>query len=97
MPSLFESISIPILEAFALGVPVCTSNITSIPDQVGDAALLFDPNDVGDINDKIMLLLGDDLLREKLGKRGNKRIKDFDFSKFNSDWRSLLAGPICSE
>ena len=44
MPSLFESVSIPIYEAFQVGTPVAASNILAIPEQVGDAGLLFDPN-----------------------------------------------------
>ena len=44
MPSLFESVSIPIYEAFQAGIPVLASNILAIPEQVGDAGLLFDPN-----------------------------------------------------
>ena len=49
VPTLFEAVSFPVLEAFANGLPVACSNVTSLPEQVGDAALLFDPVDVGQI------------------------------------------------
>ena len=54
MPSLFESVSIPIYEAFQVGTPVAASNILAIPEQVGDAGLLFDPTSVASIRDAIL-------------------------------------------
>ena len=49
MPSLFESVSIPIYEAFQVGTPVAASGILAIPQQVGDGGLLFDPQSVPSI------------------------------------------------
>ena len=60
MPTLFESVSIPIYESFFLKVPVCASNVVALPEQVGDAGILFDPNDVFDMAKKISILLKDE-------------------------------------
>ena len=64
----------PIWEAFALGVPVITSKITALPAQVGEAALLFDPEDPRDMAIQIAKLLNDDLLRKSLVLKGSERI-----------------------
>ncbi len=53
MPTLFESVSLPIWESFYLGVPVVSSNVCALPEQVGDAGLLFDPHDIEDMAEKI--------------------------------------------
>ena len=59
MPSLFESVSIPIYEAFQVGTPVAASGILAIPEQVGDAGLLFDPKSVASIKDAILRIIKD--------------------------------------
>jgi glycosyltransferase involved in cell wall biosynthesis len=74
VPTLFESISLPIYEAFALGAAVCASNIVALPEQVGDAGLLFNPFSVDDIAEKITRLLEDPDLRRHLIERGRERI-----------------------
>lgn len=84
MPSLFESISIPIYESFSLKVPVMCSNITSIPEQVGDAALIFDPWDIKDISDKMIMYLNNQDLKEEMGLKGYKKIQNlnhYDYCK----------------
>jgi len=74
IPTLFESISIPVYEAFRLGVPVCASNVVALPEQIADAGLLFDPLSVEDIAGKIASLLGNQSLRDELIRRGRARI-----------------------
>jgi len=84
LPTLFESISIPIYEAFKLGVPVCCSNAVALPDQVGNAAVLFDPCDIEQIRDSILLLLNDSGLRSNCVNNGYKRIEELlsaDYTK----------------
>ncbi len=81
IPTLFESISIPVYEAFRLGVPVCASNVVGLPEQVGDAGVLFDPLSISDMAEKICSLLGDADLRNLLIGRGKERI-----SALTSDW-----------
>lgn len=90
MPSLFESISIPIFEAFSLKVPVVCSNVTSLPDQIGDAGLLFDPHSVDDLAAKIEMLLQDPDLARDLGKKGYIRITSLDKIKLIADMKYIF-------
>lgn len=83
MPSYFGPTNIPPLEAMALGCPVAVSNKYAMPEQVGDAGLLFNPDSPEEIADCIRRLWTDDNLREKLKKRGYKRIKQWNKSKFD--------------
>ena len=76
-PSLFEGFGIPLLEAMACGVPVACSNVSSLPEVVGDAALQFDPLDAEDIADKIAKIIDDSTLRSSLIARGHKRAAQF--------------------
>ena len=70
MPTLFESDSFPIYEAWSEGVPVTCSDVTSLPDQVRDAALLFDPHQVASISNAVRAMTGDEALRNRLRERG---------------------------
>lgn len=78
MPTLFESVSIPIYEAFSLRVPVCSSNVVALPEQVGDAGIIFNPNDVNDIAEKILIYLNDTKFAKDKAELGMKRVVDFD-------------------
>ncbi|HRP88718.1 MAG TPA: glycosyltransferase family 1 protein [Edaphocola sp.] len=64
-PSLFEGFGIPILEALKCNVPVIASNTSSMPEVVGDAGLLVDPNDVDDIANAMMKMYKEESLRNK--------------------------------
>jgi glycosyltransferase involved in cell wall biosynthesis len=74
VPTLFESISLPIYEAFSLGIAVCASNVVALPEQVGTAGLLFNPFSVEDIAESIIRLLKSPDLRRQLIERGQRRI-----------------------
>ena len=74
IPTLFESISIPVWEAFALGRAVCASNVQALPEQIGDAGLLFDPTSVDEIASAIHKLAASANLRRDLAERGRRRI-----------------------
>ncbi len=74
VPTLFEAVSFPVYEAFAECVPVACSHVTSLPDQAGDAALLFDPYDVRSIASAIARVCCDTALRRKLVERGSARL-----------------------
>jgi glycosyltransferase involved in cell wall biosynthesis len=76
-PSEFEAWSIPIMEAMACGCPVASSNVTSLPEQVGDAGLLFDPADVPAIANAMRRLANDAALRQTLARRGRARVLRF--------------------
>jgi glycosyltransferase involved in cell wall biosynthesis len=69
-PSLFEGFGIPVLEAMACGTPVCASNVSSIPEVVGNAGLLFDPLDPQAIADAMGRILQDQDLRKQLTEAG---------------------------
>ncbi len=80
-PSLYEGFGLPILEAMACGTPVITSNVYSMPEAAGDAALLVDPKNVAEITDAIIRLLDDQELRKKLIAAGLTRAKQFTWEK----------------
>lgn len=77
-PSLYEGFGLPVLEAMSLGTPVITSNVASLPEVSGGAALLVDPTDVDSITTAIRAFDYDDGLREDLALRGLKRAAFFE-------------------
>jgi glycosyltransferase involved in cell wall biosynthesis len=93
VPTLFESASFPIFEAFECGVPVACSNVTALPKQVGDAAIIFDPRSVDEIAAAINLIWTDTRLREDLARRGKARIAAFSWERtarlFTAHYRRL--------
>jgi glycosyltransferase involved in cell wall biosynthesis len=78
-PSLYEGFGLPVIEAMACGVPVITSIGSSLEEVAGDAALLIDPLDELSIAQALKQVLGDSGLRERLGRAGLDRSKQFDF------------------
>ncbi|MFQ5927166.1 MAG: glycosyltransferase family 4 protein [Terriglobia bacterium] len=78
-PSLYEGFGLPPLEAMAHGTPVVASNVSALPEVVGDAALLVNPENVFDINRAIRQLLLDGELRAQLVTRGYKRVQRFSW------------------
>jgi len=89
MPTLFESDSFPIYEAWLDGLPVACSSATALPDQVADAALVFDPDDVESIAAAIHRLTLDGGLREDLRRRGYRRLADFDWALTAKAYRAV--------
>ena len=77
--SYFEGFGVPIVEAFQCGVPVITSNVTSMPEVAGDAAILVDPFRVEDIAEAMVKLHGDDALRNELIAKGNIRASIYNW------------------
>lgn len=80
-PSLYEGFGLPPLEAMAHGTPVVTSNVASLPEVVGDCAVLVNPENVFDIARGLTQLLKDDDLREQLRARGLERVKKFSWDR----------------
>jgi glycosyltransferase involved in cell wall biosynthesis len=78
-PSLYEGFGLPPLEAMASGTPVVTSNRSSLPEVVGDAAVLVDPYSAASIADGIQQVLGDADLRRSLAARGLARAREFSW------------------
>ncbi len=80
-PSLYEGFGLPPLEAMASGTPVVTSNVSSLPEIMGDAALLVNPYDPESIKQGIAAVLSDDGLREQLRRKGLARARDFSWER----------------
>ncbi|GAK55730.1 glycosyl transferase group 1 [Candidatus Vecturithrix granuli] len=80
LPSLYEGFGMPLLEAMACGTPVACSNISSLPEVVGDAGILFDPYCVENIVDTLYQLLEDQALRSELRAKGLSRITSFSWN-----------------
>ena len=80
-PSLYEGFGLPPLEAMASGTPVLTSNVSSLPEVVDDAALLVDPYDSASIADGMRQILCDDALRARLISRGRVRAASFSWEE----------------
>lgn len=76
-PSLRESFGLPLLEAMACGVPVITSNTSSMPEIAGDAALLVDPFDVKELTGALQRLAGNEELQQQLREKGLERARQF--------------------
>lgn len=79
-PSLYEGFGLPLLEAMACDTPVLTSNASSLPEVVGDAALLVDPLDTETITAGISRLINDIELRRSLIKKGRAQIRKFSWA-----------------
>ena len=80
-PSQYEGFGMPPLEALACGTPVITSNISSLPEAVGDAALLIDPRAPEQIADALRRILRDDALRHDLMERGPRHARQFTWTR----------------
>ena len=83
-PSLYEGFGMPIIEAMNAGIPVACSNVTSLPEVAGNAALFFDPRNVDEITDTIDKIYRDKKLRNKLIQLG------FERAKYFSDKNSMI-------
>ncbi|HBZ66641.1 MAG TPA: glycosyltransferase family 1 protein [Bacteroidales bacterium] len=79
--SNFEGFGIPIIEAFRCGTPVITSNVTSMPEIAGGAALLTDPSSPESISDAMKQLATDKRLRDELVQKGLERAKAFSWNQ----------------
>ena len=88
--SLFEGFGIPIVDSFSAGVPVITSNVTSMPEIAGDAALIVDPYRVEEIADAMIRIHRDEQLRNQLIEKGKERKDLFTWDgSANRLWQTI--------
>ena len=80
-PSLYEGFGLPVLEAMCCGTPVACSNVSSMPEVAGDAALLFDPYDEDSMADALGRMLMDEGLRDDYTQRGLARCAEFSWRR----------------
>lgn len=80
-PSLYEGFGLPVLESMACGCPIITSNISSLPEVVGDAGIMVDPNDVSQIVHAIACMCEDKEKALWFKKKGLERAKQFSWKR----------------
>lgn len=80
-PSLYEGFGLPVLEAMACGVPVIASNRTSLPEVVGDAGILVNPENPDELASAMSKVLGDSELGATLSRKGIERAKLFSWQE----------------
>lgn len=88
---IFEGFGIPLVEAMSCGVPIITSNVTSMPEVVEDAALLVDPFSVDDIAAAMIKIATDNNLKDELSQKSLLQTKKYSWQK-TADllWDSIL-------
>ncbi len=89
-PSLYEGFGLPVIEAQSCGVPVMTSNNSSLPEIAGDSALLVDPHDVDAIAAAMKRLIEEPELRAELTRRGFENVKRFSWEKCARETLAVL-------
>ena len=93
-PSFYEGFGIPLLEAMACGTAIIASNCSSIPEVVGDAAMLFEPSDTNSLAEALFFMLDHPAKRSDFISKGNERAKSFSWEKTVAEtiqvYRSLL-------
>jgi glycosyltransferase involved in cell wall biosynthesis len=101
IPTLFESASFPIWEAFQRGIAVACSAVCALPSQVEDGAILFDPKDVNQIAAALDRLWNDEGLRNTLIARGRARVRQFSWpdtaARYVALYRTLAGNPSPSD
>jgi glycosyltransferase involved in cell wall biosynthesis len=101
LPSLYEANSLPIFEAWREGTPVACSNATGLPEQVADAALIFDPTDPHAIADALATLAINADLRAGLRNRGRRRVQQFSWRQtaraYRAIYRKVADQPLTEE
>lgn len=91
-PSLYEGFGLPALEAMALGTPVLTSNTSSLPEVVGDAAVMVDPTNIKSIRDGILRIDTDDRLVEEMSEKSVPQAAKFSPEQYKKRLDALYKG-----
>ena len=93
-PSLYEGFGLPPLEAMACGCPVISSSATSLPEVVGDAALVFNPANAGELEGHMRSLATDPGLRDRMRDRGQAQVAKFSYGRAATEMLALLQDAI---
>jgi glycosyltransferase involved in cell wall biosynthesis len=94
MPTYFGPTNIPQLEAFAIGCPVATSNIYGVSEQVGDAAILFNPDSIEEISNAIKVLWLNDNICAELIEKGKKWTVHWNMQTFSEQLGNIISSSI---
>ncbi|MEA1937157.1 MAG: glycosyltransferase family 1 protein [Patescibacteria group bacterium] len=89
-PSFYEGFGFPPLEAMTYGTPVITSNFSSLPEAVGDAAIMINPYNLDELAEAMRMVLADDKLKEILIQKGFERVKKFNWQKCAEETLEVL-------
>ncbi len=95
-PSLYEGFGLPVLEAMACGVPVLTSNCSSLPEVAGPAALLVDPHNIAEIAAGLIQLITNADLRHRLIEQGYQQIQKFSWQQAARQVLEILEQAVIS-
>ncbi|MEJ6486674.1 glycosyltransferase family 1 protein [Nostoc punctiforme UO1] len=90
-PSLWEGFGLPVLEAMACGTPVITSNLSSLPEVAGDAAILINPYNTGEITEAMQAIATDSALRSRLSSQGITHSQQFSWEKTGKATSEVLS------
>ena len=90
MPTFFGPTNIPPLEAMALGCPVAISNIYAMPEQIGEAGLMFNPNSVDEIVSTMISLWTNNTLVKSLRQKGLEKSKEWQQTQFNTKFLNII-------
>ncbi len=93
-PSLYEGFGLPVLEAMVQGVPVITSNVSSMPEVAGEAAILIDPENSAELTAAMLRLLEDPEFSQELGNKGLHRAAQFSWQESARELSSILAAEL---
>ncbi len=92
LPSLWEGFGLPVLEAMACGTPVITSNLPSLTEVAGDAAILIDPYNVDELADAMRIATSNSQLRQRLKTAGIRRAQLFSWEKTGQQTVDIIEG-----
>ncbi len=93
-PSLYEGFGLPVLEAMAAGIPVVSSNRSSLIEVAGDAAVMCDPNDTDTMAQEIVRLLTDEGYRNKYIQLGKERARQYTWDRVAEKMRQVIASIV---